>query len=119
MISVAAPGPSKVTTSSASRIGGKHSDRLHRPHRQDLDDAAEIAAEQPERDADDAGEHGGRRRRPISEARAPQMMRESTSRPYSSWPSRCASDGGASRARHFHRHRIGERQQRRRKRDER
>ena len=53
-----------------------------------------------------------------SETRAPKRMRESTSRPRSSRPSRCSCDGGFEPADRVLRIRIERRQQRRRDRDE-
>ena len=87
-----APGPSSVTTSSASRIGGKHSTTSMVRTVRSSATPRRIAADQAEDRADEAGDGGGREG-DASETRAPQIRRDSTSRPYSSWPSGWDVDG--------------------------
>ncbi len=95
-ISVAVPGPSSVTTSSASRIGGKHSTtsavrtakNSARPRNQPASSPSTVPTKQAT--AADA-------KATVSEVRAPQMMRESTSRPNSSRPSMLPGSQAARR----------------------
>ena len=59
---------------------------------QRIDQAAAIAGQQPDRHPD-AERHATETAPAISEARAPQITRPSTSRPISSVPNQCSAEG--------------------------